>query len=398
MKNLKLLLLLFLFVFTLFSCVKDEVKVESYHYTETQWKAISENLKLPASPLEYDIELPSHIANSGANAATVNNDKATLGRVLFYDTRLSKTQTVSCASCHDQSIAFSDDVAFSEGFDGQLTKRNSLALGAVVSFSATYQGGNDLSFASNNGARFFWDERAGSVEEQSTLTIQDDIEMGMKMSEVKNRIEGIDYYEALFEAAYGNAGVNEENILDAISEFINAMGSFNSKFDKEVAPFGFAAISSELPGFTQEENKGMQLYMENCAGCHGQSFSRPNVLVSNNGLDMFYEDKGVGEITRNSHEMGLFKVPPLRNIELTGPYMHDGRFETLEEVIEHYSSGIKNHRNLGAQLGEIDPSTGKTVARQMNFNAQDKAALVAFLKTLTDNEFITAERFSDPFK
>jgi cytochrome c peroxidase len=398
MKNYKLLFPIFLFGFTMVSCVKDTVKVDSYHYSDEQWKVISENLNLPESPHEYDVQLPQHVASSGASAAAVNDDKATLGRVLFYDTRLSQTQSVSCASCHDQSIAFSDDVAFSEGFDGQLTKRNSLALGAVVSFSATYQGGNDQSFLSNNGARFFWDERAGSVEEQSALTIEDDIEMGMKIADVKKRLEGIDYYEALFNAAYGNDGITEENILDAISEFINAMGSFNSKFDKEAAPFGFSATFNDFPGFTEQENKGKQLYMDNCASCHGQTFSSPNVLVSNNGLDEVYEDKGVGAITGRSDQMGMFKVPPLRNIELTGPYMHDGRFETLEEVIEHYSSGIKNHRNLGPQLTEIDHSAGTRIAKPMNFNGEEKASLVAFLKTLTDNEFITAERFSDPFK
>ncbi|MEZ4949259.1 MAG: cytochrome c peroxidase [Saprospiraceae bacterium] len=401
MKNINLFYLAALAMFSFASCVQDDVKIQSYHYSEEQFKVISEHLNLPADPIDYSVELPIHILNSGATTAPVDNDKATLGRVLFYDNNLSGNNKVSCASCHDQSLAFADGKAKSEGFDGQLTKRNSLALGSVVSFSATYQGGNTNSFASNNGARFFWDERAGSVAEQSTLTIQDDIEMGMDLDKLPAKLKSIDYYKVLFETAFPDEEINKENILAALSEFINAMGSFESKFDVEAANSGgnFGNIQNQdFNGFTVEENKGKQLYNDNCASCHGVNFASPGVLVANNGLDMVYEDKGVGGVSNQSIEEGLFKVPSLRNIALTGPYMHDGRFETLEDVIEHYSSNIKNHKNLSFQLKEFDQNGSNQIAKKFNFSEEDKTALVAFLNTLTDQKFIAAEKFADPFK
>jgi cytochrome c peroxidase len=388
-------------VFTFASCVQDDVKIQSYHYSEDQFKVISEHLNLPAEPLDYTVELPVHIQSTGASTAPVDNDKAALGRVLFYDNNLSGNNKVSCASCHDQSLAFADNKAKSEGFDGQLTNRNSLALGSVVSFSATYQGGNTGSFMSNNGARFFWDERAGSVAEQSTLTIQDDIEMGMDLDALPAKLKSIDYYQVLFETAFPNEEINKENILAALSEFINAMGSFESKFDVEAAKSGgnfFNIQNQNFSGFTVVENKGKQLYNDNCASCHGVNFASPDMLVANNGLDMVYEDKGVGGISNSNAEEGLFKVPSLRNIALTGPYMHDGRFETLEEVIDHYSSNIKDHKNLSFQLKELDATGHIQGPKKFNFSKEDKTALVAFLNTLTDQKFIAAEKFSDPFK
>jgi cytochrome c peroxidase len=400
MKNLRLLLSFTLVLLFFSSCLEEKVDVldvdvneNKDHYTQAQWEAIFENLTLPAVPLEYNQPLSAHLRLSGLISNPVNNDKATLGRVLFYDTRLSENQSVSCASCHDQSLAFSDNVAFSEGFKGQRTKRNSIALGSVVSF-ASYYSSEENPF----GIRFFWDERARSSENQSALSIEDQIEMGMQLGDVKKRLQGIDYYEALFETAYGEEGITETTILDAVGEFINAIGSSNSKFDKAATASGLHQPFRDLDGLTQIENEGKLLFMNNCSNCHGTSLSLPRIRTANIGLDASYQDQGVGAISNKSEDDGVFKVPALRNIELTAPYMHDGRFETLEEVIEFYSTGIQNHKNLHTELKEVDPVSGQLVPRKFNFRTDEKEALIAFLKTLTDEEFLTAERFSNPFK
>ena len=151
-------------------------------------------------------------------------------------------------------------------------------------------------------------------------------------------------------------------------------------------------IFADFVGYTAQENIGKTLYMDNCASCHSFDHQFTEVATANNGLDINYEDKGVGEHSSDPSKIGVFKVPFLRNIELTGPYMHDGRFATLDDVINHYSEGIQNHDNLHNNLRSGD------VAKKMNFTDDDKASLKAYLLTLTDKEVIADVKFSDPFK
>ena len=387
MKAVNLFTLLLSCVVLFSSCLTDGGEVVTVVYSQDQLQTLQASLNLDDELVDYAIKLPSHIANQGANTSTIDNHKALLGRVLFYDNKLSQNDAVNCSSCHDQSKAFSDDVAFSKGFNDEHTKRNSLALGAVVSFEASYE--------NPGGSRslFFWDERAETIQEQSTLTIQDNIEMGMSFTELVPKLQSVDYYDVLFTKAYGDDNVTEGRITDALEEFVNSMVSANSKFDQGVIANNGNSFGN-LPNFTAQENQGRQLYADNCSGCHGHDLVSLSRASANNGLDLVYEDKGRYEITQSNSDKGVFKVPVLRNIELTGPYMHDGRFATLEDVVDHYSDNIQAHPNLDFQLQEGFNGT----PRQMNFSDDKKEALVAFLKTLTDYDFIADSRFNNPFK
>ncbi|NRB46420.1 MAG: c-type cytochrome [Saprospiraceae bacterium] len=382
--------LFFLSIF-LMACQEDKVVITKSDYTDAEYEVLSRTLNLPQERADYSVTLPLHMARMGAKAPVVSSAKATLGAVLFYDTKLSANNTVSCASCHKQSLAFSDDVALSKGFNGELTKRNSLALGSAPNFEVSYNG----SSVSAQTAAFFWDERAHSIQEQSILTLQDDIEMGMDLNELKSRLESIPYYNILFTKAYGSGAVSTDRVTDALQQFINGFISGTSRFDEGLNrstgdPF------SNFAEFTAQENLGKMLFNTNCSSCHGADFTSVVETVANNGLEMEYVDQGIGARTHLDFDNGKFKVPFLRNIALTGPYMHDGRFATLEEVIDHYSEGVQAHENLDVRLRKDFQHDGGPL--KMNFSEDEKAALVAFLHTLTDYEFIQDERFADPFK
>ncbi|WP_405206628.1 cytochrome-c peroxidase [Aquimarina sp. LLG6339-5] len=341
-------------------------------------------LNLPESPFNYaDIPLPDFFLNNELQSEdnTPNNNiitdhGATLGRVLFYDNKLSLNNTISCASCHIQENGFSDPRQFSIGFDGGLTSRNSMGLSNAKFY--------------DNG-RFFWDERAPTLEVQSLMPIQDLVEMGMSLPELETKLANEEYYTILFTNAFGDEVITSERIALALSQFIRSIVSYQSKFDDGLAQS--QNINNDFPNFTDSENRGKTLFMSNqtrCFDCHAT-----NVFVGdnarNNGLDATITDLGVGDITGNNNDFGAFKVPSLRNIALTAPYMHDGRFGTLEQVIEHYNSGLQNNPNLDNRLTQ-----GNNV-RRLNLSNVDKQALVDFLNTLTDEEFIRNEKYANPF-
>ncbi|MEO1624957.1 MAG: cytochrome c peroxidase [Bacteroidota bacterium] len=391
-------LVIFAFVaLSISSCVKDEVDRDLSYYTAEDREVLSAVLNLPlAEPDDYNVTLPTYVAGSGFR---INRAKATLGRVLFYDKNLSQNNAVSCASCHNQGKAFADPVAKSEGFQGQATLRNSYAIGSTASTRQYY----DISRPT-----LFWDSRARTVAAQSTLTIQDAIEMGMHIEDLPPKLADLEHYKVLFNRAYwfesGNGStdvaITKERILECIEEFVLSFSSHGSKFDKGYAGDNFSTFNpmKNLGNFTKSENLGKELFMNNCSGCHGQTFTLATTSEASNGLDEVYTDKGIGGL--DDHPMGfggidyegVFKTPILRNVELTAPYMHDGRFATLEDVVEHYSSGIQKSRNLHPLLRQ---SNGEP--KRFNFSAEEKTALVDFLKTLTDQDFITDSKFSDPF-
>jgi cytochrome c peroxidase len=300
---------------------------------------------------------------------------ATLGRVLFYDTRLSASNTVACASCHRQEHAFVDPNRFSKGHEGKLTDRHAPTLGNLRFYPR---------------GRFFWDERAKSLEDQVLLPIQSKLEMGQNLTSLIALLSQDEHYPALYEKAFGSNAITPERTSGALAQFLRSLVSYRSKYDEGLAKTRVAR--ADFDSFTAQENQGKTLFLNRCATCHmpgGQSahffMNRP----LNNGLDADVRktDGGVGDLTLNSAQIGLFKAPSLRNVEFTAPYMHDGRFATLEEVIDHYSKGIKQHPNLDRRL-----------RRPLNFDAAQKAALVAFLMTLSDRQFITDPKFSDPFQ
>ncbi len=383
----KLPLIALIALFFLTGCLDDNVEINRQIYTPEEFAVLERHLDLPADQYDYSVELPDHLQSFNAIEPDISDEMATLGRVLFYDRNLSRTNAVSCASCHEQKLAFSDDVAFSEGFDGELTKRNSLALAAVTNFETDYGG------SSFSGAGFFWDERAHSIGEQTEMTIQDPIEMGMNFGDLEVKLQQLPYYPILFRKAFGDSGISKNRIIEALEAFMNSFISVDSRFDQAASKVADGGFARRFPDFSEMENLGRRLYMDHCTTCHSPNMSTLMVTVANNGLDVKYEDNGLGDHRNNPSLDGVFKVPFLRNVALTAPYMHDGRFAILEEVVEHYSSGIKNHPNLDFRLRKINGAP-----RHMNFTEEEKMALVAFLETLTDETFIAEERFSDPFK
>ncbi len=306
----------------------------------------------------------------------ITNAGATLGRVLFYDVKLSANDTVSCASCHQQESGFSDPATLSVGFDGRLTGRHSMGL-ANARF---YEGGH-----------FFWDERAETLEDQVLMPIQDSVEMGMTLTALEAKLQATDYYGPLFEAAFGDDTVTSDRISKALAQFVRAIVSTGTKYDSAFVgggtPQDFEAV------FTDEEIQGLVLFGQGgnregrslgCAACHGTP-GHISETVHNNGLDITVTgDDGAGN--------KQFKAPSLRNIAVTAPYMHDGRFATLEEVIEFYNSGVQPNPNLDQRLRGPGGQP-----RRLNMTQAEKDALLAFLGTLTDESLLADERFSDPF-
>ncbi|MEY2409705.1 MAG: cytochrome c peroxidase [Verrucomicrobiota bacterium] len=349
------------------------------------FSGIESALRLPVDVFNYASPLlpPSFLVqpilgqdNMPANNVT-SDPGATLGRVLFYDKRLSTNLTISCSSCHQRDHGFSDPRRFSTGFNGGLTGRNSMGL----SNARWYQ-----------RRHFFWDERANTLEDQVLQPIQNPVEMGMTLGALPNRLAAEAYYTNLFAHAFGSPTVTSDRISAALAQFVRSIISTHSKYD--------AGAGRGFTNFTAEENLGRQIFLgqvgnATCAACHGTDNFVPGPGINNNGLENPYVDKGLGGITGRVQDEGLFKVPSLRNIQLTAPYMHDGRFATLEQVVEFYNSGVVNHPNLSPPLR--NPPGQPPGVRRLNLSAAQKAALVAFLKTLTDPSIATNDKFSDPF-
>lgn len=385
----------------LWSCDGDEERQEiipDIAFSATEMAVLDQYLNLAPRPFNYAqpllpenfYEEDSEELDNNPAHNPVTNLGATLGRVLFYDTKLSIDNTISCASCHQQDAAFSDPRRFSVGLQGQTTRRNSMTL----INSRYYQNG-----------RFFWDERAASLEQQALIPIQDHIEMGMELKQLEEKLQQLPYYEILFEKAFGDKQVSAQRIGKALAQFMRPMVSFNSKFDRGLELADFPEVGEgmdDLPNFTAQERLGMDIFMNGrkgatCQYCHGTAH---NVAFEarNNGLELHYNDRGKGEITGRSSDEALFKAPSLRNIAKTAPYMHDGRFATLREVVDHYSDRVKQHRNLHFRLSTIDDGPLGSPPMRLNLNESEKEALIAFLHTLTDEVILEDEKFSDPFK
>lgn len=385
-----LLLFSILLAIGLSSCEKEEAQPEQ-----------ESEINLPATPFDYaTIELPGHLTTNvlqgpGQNAAADNdntpadnpttNEGATLGRVLFYDKKLSANGTVSCASCHQQDKGFSDNAILSRGFEGGTTRRHSMSL-----INAAWYG----------RGRFFWDERAATLEEQVLEPFQDPIEMGMTLDQILSTVAAQSYYPELFEAAFGTQEVNADRIAKALAQFVRSIVSVDSKYDQGRQQVSIPTAA--FPNFSDSENNGKSLFFRpvnlgggGCVGCHStEAFINPDNGTTNNGLDAeSTNDLGVFEAINNPRFLGAFKVPSLKNIAQTAPYMHDGRFATLEEVVEHYNSGVQNHPNLGNALR--DPN-GQAV--RLDLSEQEKTDLVNFLRTLTDETIAQEERFGNPFR
>lgn len=391
MKKLSHLYLAFALALSFSACKEEEEDAFSYYsYEKQEYALISQYLNLPELPYAYNL-----VSSAFIQPPQIDNNKATLGRVLFYDTNLSKDGKVSCASCHKQEYAFADNRPVSLGVYDRAGDRNSIALFSVGSFASEY--GDGTSFSVGGGRRFFWDNRAPTAADQSKGSMTNPKEMDMSMAEITEAVKKSPFYEPLFRKAFGNSFITSERILESVAEFVNGMGSTNSKFDQGInlmAQQGKTIFNNDpIPNFTESENNGQRLYASNCASCHSLTMSNLPVDHASNGLDLNPTDKGVGDVTGLAQDMGSFKVPALRNIAVTAPYMHDGRFKTLKEVVDFYSSGIQNHANLHPNLRNSADS-----AKRFNFTEQEKGDLIAFLKTMTDETALKDARFSNPFK
>ncbi|EDP95356.1 cytochrome c peroxidase [Kordia algicida OT-1] len=385
----------FLFSILLFSCTDEEVYTEIPEETtntptvptDTNVNGVDmsdyfsinfENLPNYSNP-----DYPIHYINSVGDTNEPANNQATdegaiLGRILFFDKQLSVNNAVSCASCHQQGIAFTDNNQFSTGFDGvSITSAHSMRL---------------LNARFYEGESFFWDKRAPNLEAQTTEPIINSIEMGFDESNgglnaLITKMNSIVYYPALFEMVFGDETITEERIQLALAQYIRCMVSTDSRFDEAFAQVYNPnapgnGVGQDFPGFSVEENLGKQIFTTNegginCAGCHQlPSFS----LAANsrsNGLD--------------AGETIIFKSPSLKNIATSAQFMHDGRLTSLEEVVEFYNSGIQ----LGPALDNRLMQNGQP--RRMNLSQAEKDALVAFLRTLTDETVVNDTKFSDPF-
>lgn len=302
-----------------------------------------------------------------------------LGRMLFHETMLSKDGSQSCASCHLQSHGFTDTARFSVGVEGKKGKRQAMSV-----FNTAW-----------HTNEFFWDGRAHLLRDQSLKPIQDPLEMNETLENVVSKLSASESYKNQFIRAFGSNEITAEKISLAMEQFMNTIVSNQSRYDKYLA--------GEIQ-LTASEERGRQLFFleyneflpnqsgADCAHCHG-GFNFTNNRYMNNGLDAAGQQSDIGreEVTKSSSDKAKFKVPSLRNIALTAPYMHDGRFQTLEEVVDHYDNGIK-------KSGSLDPALLATTNTGLRLTAQDKADLVAFLKTLTDNSLATNPSYSSPFK
>lgn len=326
-------------------------------------------LYLPDQPYEYSKVNTTigKLNNYYEDMTVIDNDKATLGRVLFYDKALSLNNSVACASCHNQKNAFSDVVAFSKGFEEKSTVRNSMGISNLI---------DEVSIG------YFWDARETKIETMVFAPIANHIEMGFdRLDLITEKISKLPYYTELFQKAYGTPDITEDRMRNSMGQFLFSLVSQNSKFDE--------GLYKGFSNFTPSEIRGKQLFTENnCGTCHqissGFSSSYGSTKFANIGLDLVDKDPGIN---------GLYKIPRLKNIALTAPYMHDGRFKTLDEVLEHYSHNIENNSKLSFQL--MDNSKGGP--KRLEFTPEQKADLIAFLNTMTDKDLISNPKYASPF-
>lgn len=333
----------------------------------------------PAWPAHIDYRVMRQDNTPAFNPVT--DAGATLGRVLFHDRRLSVNDRISCASCHQGAEGFTDQRKFSVGFDGVVhTSVHAMRLA------------NGRFYGSGRG---FWDRRAASLEAQSTAAIQSPVEMGFDsahggMDSLLAKMAGLSYYPELFRLAFGGTTITEERIQQAIAQYVRSIVSLDSKFDRAFADvydvkLADRGVTAPFPKFTAQENRGKLLFLlappaggAGCGSCHEVPTFALTSSAASNGLD--------------AGQTAIFKAPSLKNVAITGPYMHDGRFATLQQVVEHYASGVQDGPALDYRLRGVDGHP-----QRLQLSAADTEALVAFLRTLTDRTLNSDPKFSDPF-
>ncbi len=328
-----------------------------------------ENLHETFDPTHLELTIPQGFPDMiipDDNPTTVEG--VALGRLLFYDEILSGNDSQSCATCHNQSFAFSDNgKKTSEGIDGIEGNRNAPAVINIGWLPS-----------------LFWDGRANTVEDQALGPVPNPIEMHLSWTDAMSKLNNDANYPDLFFKAFGTYEIDSTLVVKAIAQFERTLISSNSKWD--------SYLKGEV-ALTQAEAKGFEIFFTekgDCFHCHTTILFTDN-LFHNNGMDSTFSDNGLSNITNNPNDIGKFKTPTLRNIEFTAPYMHDGRFATLEEVIDFYSEGI-------VWSSTIDPLMKKVSQGGVHLNEEEKNNLIAFIKTLTDTTFVVNSDYSNPFK
>jgi cytochrome c peroxidase len=321
----------------------------------------SGNDKSGPQPLDFEIPAGFPAPQYSFTGNPLTKEGFELGRKLFYDGRLSKDGNFPCASCHQQFAAFATfDHPLSHGFDNQFTLRNAPGLFNMVWIKEMH-----------------WDGGITHIEVQPLAPITAPNEMAEDINNVINKLSADEQYRKMFTAAFGDETVNSQRMLFAITQFVGSMVSANSKYDK---------VKKGQATFTQTEQNGYTLFQSKCATCHTEPLFTDNSF-RNVGLpaDPFINDYGRMRITNRKEDSLKFKVPSLRNVTITFPYEHDGRFTSITSVLDHYSSGVQNSATLDPLLQNKIPLS--------NF---DKFYLLEFLKTLTDSSFISDKRFAQP--
>lgn len=324
------------------------------------------------NPTPYSLQLPSYFNSIPAPFIPENNpltvEGIELGKKLFYEKKLSKNNLMSCGSCHKPQFAFNDkDNALSIGVDGLPGVRNAMPL-------------FNLAWVPVQNSSFNWHGSAESLEEQAFEPVTNPLEMAETWPNVVQKLQNDSEYPNLFFSAFGTKTIDSNLVVKAIAQFERTLISGNSRYDKEVRIHNNRAGTATT--LTAQEMNGFDLYMSenkgDCFHCHGDPNNplMTNNSFINNGLDA-NPDSGLALVTKNPNDIGKFRTPSLRNLLFTAPYMHNGRFETLEEVVDFYADNVQNSST-------IDP----TMLKQRNLNPQERRDLVAFLKTMTDSSFV----------
>jgi cytochrome c peroxidase len=329
----------------------------------------------------YEIKYPSYFGSPVTTKNPITQNGATLGRYLFYEKKLSKDNSISCGSCHIQKYAFSDTAQFSKGVNGLIGSRNAMALSNLY-----WQ------------KKFFWDGREETLEDQALKPITDSHEMQETLENVVEKLKTDAKYPALFKEAFGSTEIITDKIAIAISQFERTMVSANSRYDQYLNG-KLTANSSEKNGmalFFTHPDPSSGLRGGNCGDCHSGKLTY-SVEFRNNGLDdeNTLIDFGFYNVTKNAFDKGKFKIPSLRNIALTAPYMHDGRFKSLKEVLDHYNEHIKQSNFLDPLISNASNQLNGT---SLMLTATEKQDIINFLKMLSDESFTTDEALSNPNK
>lgn len=380
---------------TIFGCSEDPVPSGG-----DPWASVREKFgtSIDLDNLEnYEAQAkPAYILKDNTVGNPIENEKATLGRILFYDKNLSIDNTVSCSSCHQQETAFGALAQSSKGVSGGLTKRHSMRL-------------VNARFAADR--RFFWDERAATLELQTTQPIKDHAEMGFSgldgrpaFSDLIKKLQALGYYREMFTFAFGDEMITETRIQLALSQFVRSIQSFDSRYDA-----GRSSVNADnqpFPNFTQQENQGKNLFLQppqfdpngiriaggaGCAGCHNPPEFDIRANSLNNGV--------ITMINSSETDLTNTRSPSLRDLTnssgiLNGPMMHDGSFTSLEAVIEHYNTIPQEPINTNLDL-RLKPNG---FFQKLQLTDVEKQALVAFLKTLSGTSVYTEKKWSNPFQ